>query len=86
MESKTRTFCLGQTVATPNALDRLDPVGVREALTRHASCDWGDCTKEDAAENEFALDRRLRLFSVYRDRNGIKFWIITEADRSLTTS
>lgn len=26
-----------------------------------------------------------RLFSVYRDRKGVKFWIITEADRSATT-
>ena len=27
----------------------------------------------------------LRLFSVYHDRYGVKFWIITEADRSATT-
>jgi hypothetical protein len=27
----------------------------------------------------------LRLFSAYRDRNRVKFWIITEADRSVTT-
>ncbi len=85
MESKTKTFCLGQIVATPNALDRLDPQDVHHALARHASCDWGDCSKEDADENEFALDRRLRLFSSYRDRNNTKFWIITEADRSSTT-
>ena len=26
-----------------------------------------------------------RLLSAYRDRNDIKFWIITEADRSVTT-
>jgi len=25
------------------------------------------------------------LFSVYHDRNRVKFWIITEADRSATT-
>jgi hypothetical protein len=85
MESKTRTFSLGRTVATPNAVDQLDPTDVLRSLARHASCDWGNCCPEDAAENEFALDRPFRLFSVYRDRHDTKFWIITEADRSVTT-
>ena len=26
-----------------------------------------------------------RLLSVYHDRHGVKFWVITEADRSATT-
>jgi len=80
-----RTITIGQTVITPNALDTLHPEDVREALARHARGDWGDCGKEDAAENEFALGKHLRLFSVYQDRTGQKFWIITEADRSATT-
>ena len=85
MEQKTRTFNLGRMVITPNALDRLNPEDVRAAVARHASCDWGDCCPEDAAENEFALDRYLRLFSVYHDRDETRFWIITEADRQVTT-
>ena len=85
MEQKTRTFNLGRMVITPNALDRLNPEDVRAAVARHASCDWGDCCPEDTAENEFALDRFLRLFSVYHDRDGTKFWVITEAGRSRTT-
>lgn len=85
MEQKTRTFNLGRMVITPNALDRLSPENVRAALARHASCDWGDCCPEDVAENEFALDRFLRLFSVYHDRDETRFWIITEADRQVTT-
>jgi hypothetical protein len=55
------------------------------ALARHAGCDWGDCGAADWAENDFSVDKYLRLFSVYHDRNGTKFWIITEADRSATT-
>jgi hypothetical protein len=85
METKTRSFSLGQTVITPNALNTLRPEDVRSALARHVRCDWGDCSKDDAAENDFALDKYLRLFSVYHDRDGTKFWIITEADRSATT-
>jgi len=39
----------------------------------------------DRQENEQALQKSLRLFSVYRADNGTIFWIITEADRSATT-
>jgi hypothetical protein len=31
------------------------------------------------------LQEGTRLFSVYRSIAGVKFWIITEADRSATT-
>ena len=80
-----RPFLLGRLLSTPGALERVHPEDCRAALLRHAGCDWGDCCAADWAENEFALDKYLRLFSVYRDRNGIKFWIITEADRQVTT-
>jgi len=79
------TFRLGQTVITPNALDRLHQEDVLASLKRHARCDWGDCCPEDAAENDLSLREGFRLLSVYRDRNGEKFWVITEADRSATT-
>jgi hypothetical protein len=35
--------------------------------------------------NELALGKQLRLFSVYEDNGLPKIWIITEADRSVTT-
>ncbi|MCC6357372.1 MAG: hypothetical protein IT450_01400 [Phycisphaerales bacterium] len=81
----TPKFELGRTVITPNAQTTLDQEDVRVSLGRHQRGDWGDCCPEDAKENDFSLPRRLRLFSVYHDRNGIKFWVITEADRSATT-
>lgn len=79
------TFPLGHTVITPNARDSLHPEDVLLALSRHAAGDWGDVGDEDRAENEGAVGKELRLFSVYHDRAGIKFWVITEADRSATT-
>ena len=85
MESKSNGFRLGQTAITRNALETLHPMDVQDALARHERCDWGDCGPEDAAENDFSLGKYLRIFSVYHDRNGTKFWIITEADRSVTT-
>ena len=80
-----RPFLMGQIVFTPGALEKLHPDDIGRAIVRHAGCDWGDCEEDDWAENDFSLDKDLRLFSVYHDRNGIKFWIITEADRSVTT-
>ena len=81
----TSTFTLGQTLITPQARDTLHPEDILGAIGRHASGDWGDVCDEDRQENEYSLSQYLRLFSVYHDRNGTKFWIITEADRSATT-
>lgn len=78
-------FQLGQTLITPHAQSTIDPADVLNALGRHSRGDWGDCCPDDWKENEFSLPRNLRLFSVYHDRSGTKFWIITEADRSATT-
>ena len=88
MSSTTRPglpIPLGQIVATPNALAHLTESDIRAALGRHRSGDWGDCCAEDAAENDRSLTTRLRLLSTYRSAAGTKFWIITEADRSVTT-
>ena len=86
METKTaiRSIPLGQTVITPGALTNLHPADVHQALQRHARDDWGEVIPEDQAENELSLKEGFRLLSVYNYRNATKFWIITEADRSLT--
>ena len=78
-------FPLGQTVATPGALDALTSDDILAALSRHVRGDWGDCDAEDGAENELSLREGFRLFSVYHSAAGVKFWVITEADRSATT-
>jgi len=58
---------------------------VRKSLQRHTEGDWGDLSAEDVKENEYALGKHLRLLSAY-EHNGLpKIWIITEADRSVTT-
>lgn len=80
----TPLFPLGQTVQTANALATLKPLSVIICLGRHVRGDWGNCGKEDAKSNDDALKHGGRLFSVYQDFNGTKFWIITEADRSST--
>ena len=76
---------LGQTVATPAALGVLTQPDVVAALRRHASGDWGDVDAHDRAANDDAMRTGERLLSVYRSANGTTFWVITEADRSVTT-
>lgn len=77
-------FPLGQTVITATASAVLTAEGIETALRRHASGDWGDICPEDAGLNEAALEHGSRLLSVYGDA-GERFWVITEADRSVTT-
>lgn len=84
-EKQTSTFELGRLLITPAAQNTLDNQDVMKALGRHISGDWGDCCPEDWEANQQALTEDERLFSVYHDRNNVKFWIITEADRTATT-
>ena len=85
IESNTMQFPLGQTVITPNAMAQLQAEDVYQALGRHARGDWGELDAEDVAENDRSITDGCRLLSAYTDRNGVKFWIITEWDRSATT-
>jgi hypothetical protein len=80
-------FNLGMIVATPGALEALENSGQTPAefLSRHANSDWGDVDAADAAENELSVAEGFRILSAYKTRNGVKLWVITEADRSATT-
>ena len=79
-------FSLGQTVATPDALEALKKTGQSPAefLDRHVAGNWGDLCDEDKKTNEQSLNDGGRIFSAYHLDDGIKIWIITEADRSST--
>ncbi len=78
-------FKLGRVVSTRAALHEVQAHEVAVALSRHGAGDWGDVNEHEAKANEQALGSGGgRLFSVYSTRGGVKFWIITEADRSST--
>ena len=80
-------FGLGQIVATPGALLALEKAGqsLREFLARHHSGDWGDLEEEDCQENARSREHGFRLLSAYKTVAGERLWVITEADRSVTT-
>jgi hypothetical protein len=79
------SFALGQLLMTPGVQAKIPPSEMVQALGRHARGDWGDLGDEDRRSNDMALKGDARLLSAYHTRDGIKFWIITEADRSATT-
>lgn len=85
MSDSNAKFLLGQTVATPNALANIPNDEMLVAMSRHVQGDWGILDEEDKQANESALRSGGRLLSAYRSSQDIKFWIITEHDRSVTT-
>ena len=78
---------LGRIYATPAALDALANANTHplELLRRHARGDWGDLCPEDIEANRLALAVGARVLSAYTLPAGTGLYVITEADRSLTT-
>lgn len=83
----TPLFPAGQIVATPGALALLDRTNKTpiEFLSRHLRGDWGDLCLEDKTENELSLKHGFRLMSSYQVTENENLWVITEADRTITT-
>ncbi|HSH96093.1 MAG TPA: hypothetical protein VK968_18245 [Roseimicrobium sp.] len=78
---------LGQLVATPGAIHAMAAAGQdpAELLARHRSGDWGEVPPEDWQANNDALLVGNRVLSAYLLKDGTRLWVITEADRSVTT-
>jgi hypothetical protein len=76
---------LGLVVITQCVKGAVGDSEIAEALARHKWGDWGEVSKTDEWANADALENSSRLVSVYRDRNGKRFFVITEADRRMTT-
>lgn len=79
-------FDPGKIVSTPACNEKVPLEYAFGALMQHLQGQWGLVDDEDGEANEHALKHGLRLLSVYPlpDAPG-NFWIITEADRSVTT-
>ena len=80
-------FAPGRVVATPRALrallDAEDSIAV--LLARHLLGDWGDVIPAERARNDRAVSGGEHLLSEYPLHSGQRIWIVTEADRSVTT-
>lgn len=78
-------FSCGMLNLTMGVFEKLGEESAYPFLARHLSGDWGDMDEEDKATNDWAVDNGSRILSSYNVREGLKVWIITEADRSATT-
>lgn len=76
---------LGYLCQTPGAAAQLHGLDVLRALGRHTMGDWGELCEDDWKLNNESLVDDRRILSAYQTRDGVKFWIITEWDRSVTT-
>ncbi|HZZ26752.1 MAG TPA: type I restriction endonuclease subunit M [Pirellulales bacterium] len=82
---KRPAFPLGRLLTSRGARDAIGSREIAEALARHHGKDWGDCCPADWALNDRAVVEGSRIFSAYHSSTGVKFWIITEADREATS-
>jgi hypothetical protein len=78
-------FKYGKLVVTAGATAALAQRDIAGAFVKHIFGNWGDVCAEDAAANDQAMVDGSRIVSVYHSAAGLKFYMITEADRSVTT-
>lgn len=86
-------FPLGRVVSTPGVLAKCKTAHLTACLAQHVSGNWGELCDDDKQANIEAVASGLRVLSVYAidpsrpatTSEGNVFWIITEADRSVTT-
>jgi hypothetical protein len=82
------SFPLGRVVCTRALLDHLVKIGdsALPYLARHQNQVWGELDPEDKRANDHAVRHGLRILSKYRLKDRVSYvYVITEADRSVTT-
>lgn len=78
-------FDLGSLAITDGAAAALEVSEAARMVRRHLTGDWGEMDGDDQRTNERALLDGARVMSQYTASNGARIWVITEADRSVTT-
>lgn len=78
-------FSLGRVVCTIGAHADFSMEEMILCLNRHMHGEWGDLSEDDKEANELAIEFGDRILSSYKFPDGRVLWLITEADRSVTT-
>jgi hypothetical protein len=81
---RVRAFHLGRWFVTSGAKAALSGDHLLECFRRHAKGDFGDVCADDFEANLDAIAQGERILSTYRYGDS-KVYVITEADRSVTT-
>jgi len=78
-------FSLGEIVVDRQSLGKLSSEDIVPALSRHLLGDWGRVDRRKWGANNRALYKKRALHSVYFSTDGIRFEVVTNASRSMTT-
>jgi hypothetical protein len=77
-------YLLARSSLRPGAL-KLPAEDITAAVQKHARGDWGELDFEDSQLNDLRLQDGGPIASIYIASNGVKFYVLTESDRSVTT-
>jgi hypothetical protein len=83
---QAKPITLGRLLVTPGIIEKVSQIELLDALVRHRTHDWGNVGPEDRAANDRAALQGRRILSTFDTDCGTRFWIITEADRRVTTA
>lgn len=83
-DSNIPLFDLGRIVATPAALEAAG-AQASDFIERHVRGSWEESPEADRLSNHLAVLNGGRVLSVHTTERGQLVWVITEADRSITT-
>ncbi len=80
-------FALGRCVATPGALVALERNRQNHSylLMMHEQCLWVHMDDAQLGQAMHAVGSGASIHGVFKLRDGSVLWVITEADRSVTT-
>jgi hypothetical protein len=77
-------FLIGSVFVTKSVLREIAIEDIEAILYLHAQGDWGEICDTDKSANEVALRFGGRLRSAHESKGGIRIYIFTESDRSVT--
>ena len=89
--SGAQKFNLGELVVTKGIDERMQDNAfysfIAESLRKFYTCDWGNMCDDDKSLSDNAVKHgNTSIHGVYlNEKTGEEIWIITEADRSVTT-
>jgi len=78
-------FSLGEIHVTSGAAAKLLSQDIDAAVRRHSRGDWGEIRADGQEDNDRRLEHGGTIASIYTSSTGIRFYVLTEADRTVTT-
>lgn len=78
-------FQIGPVWASPSTVAQVDWFDMLDAVAIHSTGHWGEVSPKQWLANDRAVANGGRICSAHRSIRRVRFWVITEADRSQTS-